>query len=134
MMEEALRTAIATPAVIALAGQRIYWGLAEQGVSDPFVVLNTVAGQRHYATDAPRRHVSGQVQADCYAGNYATAKALARAVTRAVSGLNATLDGIRFNGVFVDAERDLNESRQGDIATRYGVSLDLAVHWAEEGD
>lgn len=129
-MEAALRGLLADDGgVSAIAGARIFWGQAQQGHEQPFIVLNVVAGPHTYAFDRDTGHVDSRVQMDCWAGDYVTAKTLARAAIAAVTGFRGSSGSIDFGGVFVDGERDLNEPRQGDIATRYRVAVDLAVHW-----
>lgn len=103
-MEEALRAMLlSVPAISALVGTRVDWGLAPQGQQLPCITLTVV-------TDGPVDHSldgaglsQARVQADCWAATYAQAKALSRAVRTA---LDAWQGGV-IAGAFLAGARDL---------------------------
>lgn len=118
--------------VTALAGQRVYWRLVPQGVATgSWVVMHRVSGQRDYTTQAPSGLVSSRVQVDCVGASYGAAKVLARAVVAAAGGYRGTVGGMAIQGIFIDAERDDDDSNTGDVATRFRTSLDLQI-WHPE--
>lgn len=129
-MEQALIAILdADASLVVLAGDQIYWGLAPQDVDGSFITLNVVSGVRDYALSGATGYAESRVQMDCWASTYPLAKALSNAAIAAVSAYRGEVASIHVGGVFVDNERDLNEARQGDIATRYRVSVDLRIHW-----
>lgn len=129
-MEQALIAILDADApLVVLAGTQIYWGLAPQDVDGSFITLNVVSGVRDYALAGATGYVESLVQMDCWAATYPLAKALAIAAIAAVSAYRGEAASTHIGGIFIDGERDLNEPRQGDIATRYRVSIDLRIHW-----
>lgn len=127
-MEESLRTLLVSASgVTDLVSTRVYWRQAPQSVTANFINLHRVSGGRDYNMDAPSGLVSSRVQADCWASKYSEAKLIARAIEAAASGYSGTVGGTLFQGIFIDTERDDDQSDSGDVATRYRVSLDLTI-------
>lgn len=127
-MEEALRSILAADAgVTALVSSRLYWGLAPQSVTGDFVAMYVVSGNRDYHMSAASGLRETRVQFDCWASSYGAAKTIARAVESALSGFSGSQSGKALRGVFVNSERDDNESDTADTASRYRTSLDLII-------
>lgn len=125
-MDNALWTLLTgTPAVTAICGQRIYWGVIPQGAVSPALALNIISG-----SDAP--HLRGtdglwvyRVQVDCYAANRPEARALSGTVVGAMNGYRAASPGIA--GVFVDATRETFEAAASGRPSR--ISHDFNIFW-----
>lgn len=123
-MEEALRTLLlGNPAVAALVGSRVDWGMRPQGSLLPAICLTTVS-------DAPVNHSldgpgvsQARVQIDCFGETYKSAKDTARAVRRL---LDAHSGGI-FLGVFMAGARDLPD--EDGVTTIHSVSMDFFVNY-----
>lgn len=106
-MEEAfLNYLLAGSSLAALVGGRINWVRSPQGAASPRIVLYRIAGLRDMSLRGPTGFVSSRVQCDCISTSYSSAKATARAVEARVSGYSGTTGGVRFEGVFLVAERD----------------------------
>lgn len=107
-MEEAfLNYLLAGSSLAALVGSRINWVRSPQGSSTPRIVLYKVSGLRDMTLNSGfTGYVTSRVQADCLGLTYSSAKTLARALEARVSGYSGTTGGIRFEGVFLIAERD----------------------------
>jgi len=132
-MEEALRGLLAANAgVAARAGSRIYWRLVPQAQSNQdCIVLHRISGVRDYHTEAPSGLVVSRVQVDCRGVSYSAAKLIARAVVAAVDGYRGTPAGLYFGGIFIDGERDADQTPTGDVKTIFLTQLDLIV-WHSE--
>ncbi len=123
-MDEAFHALlVADPAIAARLGDRVFWGVAAQGVALPALVLTIVSG-----ADAP--HLTGtdglwryRVQVDCYGLNRPSALLLSRDVTALLNGYA----GGGFNCIFLDATREDFEDAAADRPTR--VSLDFTIIW-----
>lgn len=125
-MEEALRTLlVSSSAVTDLVSTRVYWGLAPQSVTGPYIALHVVSAPRDYHMAGSSGLRASRVQIDCWSNAYSTSKIIARAVESVVSGYRGTVGGKVLQGGFIDAERDDDTSDTGDTETRYRCSLDL---------
>lgn len=119
-MEEALIAFILADAgVTAAVGNRVYWVQRPQASEVPAIVLTRIGGLRDYHTQGPSGLISSRVQADVFAKTYGAAKAASRALIACLSGHK----GGRFQGAFVDGERDFYE---GDQAL-HRVSIDFLI-------
>lgn len=106
-MEEALLAyMIAGTSLATAVGSRINWVRSPQGSLSPRIVLYRIAGLRDMSLRGPTGYVSSRVQADCIGTSYASAKTVARALEARISGYSGTTGGVRFEGVFLVAERD----------------------------
>jgi hypothetical protein len=123
-MEEALRALLrGNPAVAALVGTRVDWGMRPQGSSLPAICLTVIS-------DAPvNRTLDGpgpsqaRVQVDCFGATYASAKTVARAVRRALDGRKDQT----FLGIFIAGARDLPDD--DGVSTVHNVSMDFFVNY-----
>lgn len=124
MEEDLAARLLADSGVAAIVGVRVNWVERPQGESLPAIVLQIVSSGRDYVLDGPQSLREDRVQADCWGLTYAAAKSAARAVIAALEP-PATHGSTKFNGAFVDAERDGRE----DIGTAlvFRTSLDLMV-------
>jgi hypothetical protein len=106
-MEEALVAyMLAGTSLAALVGSRINWVRSPQGSASPRIVLYRISGLRDMSLKGPTGFVSSRVQCDCLGLTYSSAKATARALEARISGYSGTTGGIRFEGIFLTAERD----------------------------
>jgi hypothetical protein len=105
---------------------RIGWVLITQGSPPPYVVMTRVSGSRDTTFSGPSGLVSSRVQVDCYAETYISAKAVARAVEARLSGFKGELGPTFFDGIFLDAERDLFDA-DGGTDRLHRVSLDFLI-------
>ena len=121
----------ATTAVTALVNDRIAFVARKQGEPLPSIALMTVSGVREYDLTKPAGLVEARVQADCYGATFASAQAVANAVRKAIEGRAFTRSSVRFQGVFLNAERDLSEGNANDGVRVFRVSLDFTI-WHEE--
>jgi hypothetical protein len=106
-MEEALIAyLLATPAITSLTGTRIYWMEIPQGSAYPAVRLQVISTVPDYTYEGAQGLKRSRVQVDCYAGSYLGSKAVARTIETLISGEKFTQGPVRFEGCFMDAERD----------------------------
>lgn len=130
-MEEALvAMLLADSGVAALAGARIWWGRAPQAnATRPYVVMRKVSGRPEYHMTAPAGLSETRVQLDAYGETYASARLTARALQAKLSGFRGSSGGKSFQGIFVEAERDLADAADaGTVEHLFGVSFD-AIIW-----
>jgi hypothetical protein len=118
---------IADAGVIAIAGQKVYWGIAPQGTALPYIRLNTISDPRPENLQGYDAARVTRVQADCFSSSYAQARALAEAVVSAVA-LPTTAGGIRFGRTKAEGPRDLGEDTASGFVHR--ASVDLLVEHA----
>lgn len=121
----ALRTRLLAAAPVSAITTRIYWGIAPQGATLPYIRLQTIS-------DPKDEHLKGytdsqrpRVQADCFASTYAVARDLANKVVTALA-LPATAGGVAFNRIKAEGPRDLGEDVDG-IGYVHRASVDLLV-------
>lgn len=132
-MEEALiGYLLADSGVTALAQTgsgpvRLYWTQAPQSVAKPYATLTKVTGLRDTPMDGPSGLQESRIQVDCYGLTFSAAKGLARAIEAALSGLSTETDGIVFQGVFLDAERDGYEA-DASPDKLFRTSLDFIIY------
>lgn len=125
-MEEALVALLlgATP-LTAITGNRIYWGRKPQNdAGRPYIVLQRIDGAPSYHMDGASDYVASRVQADVYGETYTSSKRAARALIAVLSGYA----GGMFQGVFVDAQRDLPAADAGEVTTLFRTSVDFLIH------
>ncbi len=129
-MEEALvALVIANTGVSGIADSRIWWARAPRSKPQkPYAVMRRIGNQPDYHMKAASGLHESRVQIDSYGETYESAKSLARALQAAVSGLNDTVSGRRFQGIFIDNERDLsNEEEPGAVKHLFAVSFDITI-------
>ncbi|HEV7284320.1 MAG TPA: DUF3168 domain-containing protein [Kaistia sp.] len=111
-MEEALTAyLLASTPVTDLVGLRVTWDERPQGDALPAVVLNLIDSAPEYSDEGLAGLSMARVQIDCWAAHASgsNGSTLAKAVAKAVTGsmpVAMTVDGVEFQGVFLDAARD----------------------------
>lgn len=123
----ALRARLVSDAgVAAVCSTRIYWGIAPQGATLPYIRLTTIS-------DVRPEHLQGydgarvtRIQCDCFAATYADARGLAEKVIAAVAtpGVHG---GVHFGRVKAQGPRDLGEDTASGFIHRAAIDL-LAEH------
>lgn len=127
-MEEALRAQLtANAGLAALVGSRVSWGLRPRGNALPAVALHLIGAGPDYTMDGASGLAQSRVQIDCWALSYADMAAVARAVTAALSGLSFTVEGVVFQGLFLDSGRDLPDEGTPPDEMFFRRSLDFMI-------
>lgn len=127
-MEEALiGKLLGDSGVAALAGSQIYPVSRPQGGPLPAVTLATVSNVPVYANDGEAGLAEARVQIDCWGETYSATKTLARAVKTSLSAFFGTVDGVVFQNVLLDGERDLRESGSNAPDYLFRTQLDFRV-------
>jgi hypothetical protein len=129
-MEEALvNKLLASSSLDVLIGDRIRWGKRDQSDPLPTVVLTKVSSRADYHMTARSGLTESRVQVDCWAATFSQSVTIARAIKEILSGAQFSQDGIEFQGIFLDAERQLYEE---DLPERFHrVSMDFII-WHSE--
>lgn len=126
-MHEDFRSLLADdPAVAALAGTRITWGLVPQASSDPSIVLHEISADPNYTMAGQDDLVPTRVQVDCRGTTFASALALARAVRAKLSGFRGTKGATFFGGVF-QLIGGSSSNRPGETQVYHIVRTDFEV-------
>lgn len=126
-MDEAFWALLAgSSAVQSLVSGRVYWGVAPQGVRQPYLVLNVIS-----ATDHPHMQGAGgfwqyRVQVDSYAADRPTARTLSRAVRAEINGTRAG----QIQLILFDTEREIFEGGIDGRPSRF--SQDYIITWRPE--
>lgn len=127
-MEEALISLLlGDTGVSAIVGDRIFWGLRKQGSPLPALVLNRISSVHSYTLDGPVDLSQSRIQIDCYAQTFGQTRALSRAVYAPLNGKRAVHEGVSFEGVFADSERD---NPVEDDSLTFRTSIDFMV-WSK---
>ena len=130
-MEKALRALLRANAGLSALTGVVDWGLRPQNDSSlPAVVLQRVYGGRDYHLTGASGLVESRVQADCYGETYGSAKGTANALMAIVNAYSATYDGVQFQRISIDSERDTNETEAADRHL-FRTSIDLLI-WHDE--
>jgi hypothetical protein len=115
-----------TPAVTAIAGDRVYFNVRPQNERRPSVVLTRVSTGFFRTFKSRAEKVRGAMQVDCLAPTYRTAKELARAVRGVLDGFKGNAGDTRFRWVQIDDESDIpTVPLEGKAEPTFGVSLDV---------
>jgi hypothetical protein len=131
-MKAALRSRLLTDAgIAALVGSRIAWAARPRRSELPSIALHLISAPRDYTMAGPSGLVNSRVQVDCWALTNAEADAVADAVNTALSGLRAEVNGVQFQGAFLENETDYTDdaSAPDDVLAR--VSQDYSI-WHSE--
>lgn len=125
-MEEALIAyLLADAGVAALVATRVTPGKRTQGGDLPAIVFHLVSGAPEYDDQGTTGLVDSTIQIDCWASTYTGAKLVARAVKAALQDFDGTIDGVEFQAVFLEAERDFAPSGGGQAEYLHRTSLDF---------
>lgn len=112
--------ALTAPAVVAIAGDRVFPNVLIEGVALPAVVYQVVSQipQSSFDGSFDTRLFQSRVQIDCYARRYLDAQNLAAAVGAAIEALSSSSAA-----AWMEAQRDLFDNE-----TQYHrVSMDFSV-------
>jgi hypothetical protein len=124
----------ADAAVTALAGDRIYWIVREQGSALPALVLQVISETRTQHLKGFDDMFEAQVQIAAHAERYSIARKLAECAVVALIDIAEVIDPAGDNIIFwrgsVDGPRDLGSQEETrfvhraiiDLALRYGTA------------
>lgn len=132
------------PAVTDLVEGRVHWRRQPAHVREmPYVNAQKVSELTAFSLDGPDAIGTHRVQIDAWAETYSGAVALAQAIRDRFNGFRGTvatryvgtfygwfseepISVARFQGVFLDGERDLDGERPGKDAI-YGIAQDFLI-------
>jgi hypothetical protein len=129
-LEEALVAfLLAQSAIAGLVGNRISWGLRDQGGLLPAIAMHIVSAAPIYSDGGEEAQITDKrVQIDCWGLTYASAKKTARAVETAMSGAaRFTYAGVTFQAMWTELEQDLVELGVGAEPILFRTSLDFQL-------
>lgn len=130
-MEKALRALLRSNVDLSALTSVVDWGKRPQNdFSLPAVVLQRIYGGRDYVTSGASGLVETRVQADCYGETYGDAKETAQALMAVVNAYSGVFDGVHFQRISIDSERDTNETEAADRHL-FRTSIDLLI-WHDE--
>lgn len=121
---------LADSGLAALVDNRIYPVARPQGSMLPAITLQTVSNVPVYTNDGEAGIAEARVQIDCWGATYSSVKTVARAVTASLSAFFGTVDGVAFQNVLLDGERDSRESGSNAPEYLFRTQLDFRV-WYE---
>jgi len=110
-------------AEVSAVGERVYFGVATQGVARPYLVVSKVSDVREYSHDGYSGIRRPRYQLSVYGDAYVQAKVAAEEVIEAMEGWQA--DGIRFAPVA--GVMDMFEEDTG----LHHVPVDVFIHYDE---
>lgn len=115
---------LATAGVTAVVGTRIWWQVAVQATTSPYIVLDAVSKRPVHDMGGLTGLTQARVSASCYAPTYADAKAAAAAVAAALDRRRGTIQGVTFGAILVESEEDAGWD---DATKMHVVAVDLRV-------
>lgn len=118
-----LQSALRSRIVTAAGHSRIYWTLAPQGASMPYVRMQTISDPRPQHLEGYDSARTTRVQVDVFASTYGGARSLAETIIAAVAN-PATVSGVKFGRTKAEGPRDLGEDVEG-VGYVHRASLDL---------
>lgn len=132
-MEEAFLKLIRDDAgVQAQLSSRVHWLRRPQSESIyPTCILQRISGDRKYHMQAPDGISSSRVQIDVWGKSYSAAKLAARAIIAVLTGYKGTVLTTKFQGIFIEGERDLIDEENDANERLYRVSVDALI-WHNE--
>ena len=113
--------------VAALVSVRIYPVSRDQGSALPAVTVARISGRPVYVDTGDAGLSEARIQIDCWGADYPSAKNTAAAVKASLSGFFGTLDGVTFQNLLIDAERDSRESGGNQSEYLFRTSVDFIV-------
>lgn len=131
-MEEAIiNLLLASGAVNAIAGDRIFWSARPDEVDLPAITLHRITGLRDTTMSGRSGLVSSTVQIDAWGRTFKEAKLLGRAVIAALPHARTATGGIVLQGIFIESESDTFEGN--DPQPLYRTRIDISV-WHKEAE
>ena len=123
-MEEALIAhLLATSALAALIGTRLYPGSRPQGGTLPAITMNVISSTPGYSDDGEDGIQEDRVQFDCWGNTYTSAKTVAREV---INSISAYQGGI-FLYITLELQHDIREGGTDDAEYPFRTSMDFIV-------
>lgn len=131
-METALLSLLAP-----VAGGRRYFVTAPQGEPLPYLVLNRVSVLPTYVMSGLDGFIQSRVQIDIYGDQWPNVFAASQQVSTILSGYRGVVNGIRFQGIFVESIRDLasgdaSQSADRPVTNLYRISIDIMINHTPE--
>ena len=115
-----------TPAVTAIAGDRVYFNVRPQNERRPCLILTRVSTGFFRTFKSRSGSIRGSVQIDALAPTYGVAKELTKAVRDVLDNFKGNAGGTRFRWVQIDDESDIpTVPLEGKAEPTFGVSLDI---------
>lgn len=127
MQEDLIAYLLADAPLVVLVGQRIKWGIQAQPVAKPYLTLNKISGVTEMLYSGPDPLKTSRVQFDCFALTWKSAISVSRALETRLSGAQFTQGTTRFEGVFLDAERESYEADATPEDKLHRVSVDYIL-------
>ncbi len=128
-MEESLvAELLATVAVTALVGTRIYPQVAPQATKAAYVIYDVVANRRVHDHSGAAGLTRGRISFLCHASTYAEAKAIAAAVLTALDGRRGAVQGTVFGAILSEDDADAGWD---EITRMHVVAVDFHVQVQE---
>ncbi|SDP92492.1 Protein of unknown function [Phyllobacterium sp. YR620] len=119
---------LANAGVSAALSNRINWGRKPQSdLGLPYAVLQKISGLPDIHMRAPSGLITSRIQVDIYSETYTAMLAAYRAILALLSGYSGTVSGTNFQGVFLDADRDLPAADAGEVNNLFRKSLDFII-------
>lgn len=110
---------------VTAAGQAVYWVTRPQASALPSITLQTISGDHPQTYDGLQETRTTRVQLDAWADSYSAARAIVGEVIAALAPAKLTSNGIVFDQIQFEGERDFID-RVG-TADIYRTSVDLIV-------
>jgi hypothetical protein len=129
MEEGIIGKLLATSGVTALVSTRVSPGRRPQASALPAIDVNTISGAPVYTDDGESGLASARVEINCWGQTYSSAKLVARAVKAALSAFVGESEGVTFQTILLDAERDFSETGSNAAEYLYRTNLDFIVWW-----
>jgi len=118
--------------VADILGARIHWVRRPQDQDAlPACVLQRITGLPGYHTKGPDGLVKSRVQIDVWGETYTSCKAAARSIISAISGYSGEVSGTKFQGIFIDGNRDMPDEDNDANNRLFRVSIDALI-WHTE--
>lgn len=127
MGEALVARAKADAGLSAIFGSRVFWRVAPQSTSYPFLILTVVGGERPQNIDGFEDMATATVQASSFAKSYGTSRAGAEAAITALVP-EGEVDDIVFWRGGADEPVDLGAQSESE-GFIYHAAVDLTVRW-----
>jgi len=113
--------------VAAVFGSRIHVGTADQGTSNPYVVINITYALGSYSMSGEDDFTEASIQVDGYTSRASERAQGAVALRRALGGASGTVSGVPIQGCFFKGRSDTYDDKD----KLYRASLDFDVYYEE---
>lgn len=123
MEESLIAHLLATSALSALVGARVYPGARPQSSALPSATMNVISSTPAYSDDGEDGLQDDRVQFDCWGMTYTSAKQVAREIIKALSAYKGGI----FLYITLELQHDLREGGTDDAEYLFRTSLDFIV-------